>query len=126
MSAPSPPRPARTEPMPEGLDDDVRAALPFDSLYRAPGRGVGGRAARRALHRHDRDGERQDARLQPSRRRRARARAEARAFYLYPTKALAQDQARALSALGVKRCGRRSTTATRRPSGAGRSGSGRT
>ena len=39
----------------------------------------------------------------------------ARALYLYPTKALAQDQARALHSLGLKAaCARRSTTATRR------------
>ena len=29
-----PARPARTEPLPEGLHDDVRAALPFESIYR--------------------------------------------------------------------------------------------
>ena len=38
----------------------------------------------------------------------------ARALYLYPTKALAQDQARRLSELGRRRCATRSTTATRR------------
>ena len=50
-----------------------------------------------------------------------------RAIYLYPTKALAQDQLRSLTALKVPaRPRRRSTTATPRPSGAGRSASGRT
>ena len=41
---------------------------------------------------------------------------KARALYLYPTKALAQDQARALAALRPDQaaCARRSTTATRR------------
>ena len=52
---------------------------------------------------------------------------KSRALYLYPTKALAQDQFRALARLPRSRAsGRRSTTATRRPSGAGRSASGRT
>ena len=37
-----------------------------------------------------------------------------RAFYLYPTKALAQDQARKLGELRPPGCARRSTTATRR------------
>ena len=45
--------------------------------------------------------------------------AKARALYLYPTKALAQDQARAINAFGLtSRCARRSTTATRRASSA--------
>ena len=43
--------------------------------------------------------------------------ARARALYLYPTKALAQDQARALArAAAARRCAPRSTTATRRAS----------
>ena len=48
---------------------------------------------------------------------------KARALYLYPTKALAQDQARALHALRAapSRCARRSTTATRRARSARRS-----
>ena len=50
----------------------------------------------------------------------------ARALYLYPTKALAQDQARALAALGVGARGPRSTTATRRASSARRSAARRT
>ena len=50
-----------------------------------------------------------------------------RALYLYPTKALAQDQARALADVRLPRTARRrSTTATRRASSAGRSASGRT
>jgi DEAD/DEAH box helicase domain-containing protein len=51
---------------------------------------------------------------------------KSRALYLYPTKALAQDQARALGAFGVKGVKPRSTTATPRASAAGRSASGRT
>ena len=56
------------------------------------------------------------------------SRAKARALYLYPTKALAQDQARALHALrAAKRVRPRSTTATRprgapAPSAGGRTG----
>ena len=49
-----------------------------------------------------------------------------RVLYLYPTKALAQDQARALSALEVPHVRPESTTATRRASAAGRFASGRT
>ena len=44
-----------------------------------------------------------------------------RALYLYPTKALAQDQARALAELRLKGLRPRSTTATRRSSGGGTS-----
>ena len=51
----------------------------------------------------------------------------ARALYLYPTKALAQDQARALqSSACTSRSGPRSTTATRREQNAPRSASART
>ena len=52
----------------------------------------------------------------------------ARAFYLYPTKALAQDQARGLARLraAASTCARPSTTATRRARSAARSGSART
>ena len=48
-----------------------------------------------------RDGHRvgEVARVQPARARHDRARAQGRALYLYPTKALAQDQARALAEL---------------------------
>ena len=53
--------------------------------------------------------------------------ARARALYLYPTKALAQDQARSLSTFGLHaRSARRSTTATRPGRSARRSGSART
>ena len=54
----------------------------------------------------------------------------ARAFYLYPTKALAQDQARGLARLATgsaaSTCARPSTTATRRARSGARSGSART
>ena len=87
---------------------------------RPPARGLGCGRARRARDRHDRHRVGQDARVQPARARRARARPRAgRALYLYPTKALAQDQFRTLAALpAAAACGRRSTTATRRPSSA--------
>ena len=49
-----------------------------------------------------------------------------RAVYLYPTKALAQDQARSLSRSRRPTCGWRSTTATRRRRSAARCGAGRT
>ena len=50
-----------------------------------------------------------------------------RALYLYPTKALAQDQLRTLAdAERPARARRRSTTATPSSTGAGRSASGRT
>ena len=51
--------------------------------------------------RHDRDGLGQVAVLQPADARHALPRRQARALYLYPTKALAQDQARALNAFGL-------------------------
>ena len=49
-----------------------------------------------------------------------------RALYLYPTKALAQDQARSLAALPCRAYAPRSTTATPSRNAAGRSASGRT
>ena len=50
-----------------------------------------------------------------------------RALYLYPTKALAQDQARKLGrAAAARACARRSTTATRRARTGPRSGGART
>ena len=49
-----------------------------------------------------------------------------RALYLYPTKALAQDQLRSLAHSACPSSARRSTTGTRRPSAAGRCASGRT
>ena len=58
-------------------------------------------SARRGPHdRHHRHGERQVARLQPAVLDTLAADPAARAFYLYPTKALAQDQARKLAELG--------------------------
>ena len=100
-----PARAARLAPLPAGAPPassrDALARRGVTALYTHQARGVGRGAARRARHRHDRDRERQDARVQPARARRDRARPEARALYLYPTKALAQDQARALAAFGV-------------------------
>jgi DEAD/DEAH box helicase domain-containing protein len=97
-----PARPPRTEPVPEGLHEDVRAAFPFDSVYRhqaeaweAAQRGESfivttGTASGKTL-----------AFNLPVADALARE-PKLRAFYLYPTKALAQDQARALSSLGVQ------------------------
>ncbi len=98
-----PARPARTEPLPEGLHDDVRAALPFESIYRHQAEAW--EAARRGEHFVVTTGTASGKTLAfnlPVADALARE-PKQRAFYLYPTKALAQDQARALSALGVKR-----------------------
>ena len=98
-----PARPARTEPVPEGLHDDVRTALPFDSVYRHQAEAW--EAAQRGEHFIVTTGTASGKTLAfnlPVADALARE-PKQRAFYLYPTKALAQDQARALSALGVKR-----------------------
>ena len=55
--------------------------------------------------RHDRHRVGQVAVLQPADARRPLRDAKARALYLYPTKALAQDQARAINALGLTQAG---------------------
>jgi DEAD/DEAH box helicase domain-containing protein len=96
------PRPARTSPTPNELDDRVRAALPFDSLYRHQAEAW--EAAQRGEHVVVTTGTASGKTLAfnlPVADALARE-PKLRAFYLYPTKALAQDQARALSALGVK------------------------
>ena len=98
-----PARPARTEPIPEGLHEDVRTALPFDSVYRHQAEAW--EAAQRGEHFVVTTGTASGKTLAfnlPVADALARE-PKQRAFYLYPTKALAQDQARALSALGVKR-----------------------
>ena len=98
-----PARPARTEPLPEGLHDEVRSALPFDSVYRHQAEAW--EAAQRGEHFVVTTGTASGKTLAfnlPVADALARE-PKQRAFYLYPTKALAQDQARALSALGVKR-----------------------
>ena len=98
-----PPRPARTEPLPEGLHHDVRTALPFESIYRHQAEAW--EAAQRGEHFVVTTGTASGKTLAfnlPVADALARE-PKQRAFYLYPTKALAQDQARALSALGVKR-----------------------
>ena len=96
-------RPPRTEPVPEGLHEDVRAALPVDSLYRHQAEAWD--AAARGEHVIVTTGTASGKTLAfnlPVADALARE-PKLRAFYLYPTKALAQDQARALSSLGVKR-----------------------
>ncbi|HKG09918.1 MAG TPA: DEAD/DEAH box helicase [Gaiellaceae bacterium] len=96
-----PARPARTEPIPEGLHEDVRTALPFDSVYRHQAEAW--EAAQRGEHFVVTTGTASGKTLafnlpvldalacDP----------KTRALYLYPTKALAQDQARALAELKV-------------------------
>ena len=61
---------------------------------------MGGAAGGRQRDRHDQHRERQEPLLQPPGARPARGEPESRALYLYPTKALAQDQARALPRFG--------------------------
>ena len=81
----------------------VRAALPFESIYRHQAEAW--EAARRGEHLVVTTGTASGKTLAfnlPVADALARE-PKQRAFYLYPTKALAQDQARALSALGVKR-----------------------
>jgi DEAD/DEAH box helicase domain-containing protein len=97
-----PARPARTEPVPDDLDASVRAALRFDSLYRHQAEAW--EAAQRGEHVIVTTGTASGKTLAfnlPVADALARE-PKLRAFYLYPTKALAQDQARALSSLGVK------------------------
>jgi DEAD/DEAH box helicase domain-containing protein len=120
---------ARTAPFPDALHPKLRAALEaqgvtelYEHQRAAWGCSCPGRTRRRR-HRH---GEREVARLQPARARRARPRAEARALYLYPTKALAQDQLRSLTELKVPRIRPAIYDGDTRPSAAGRSASGRT
>ena len=98
-----PARKARLEPVPEGLHEDVLAALPYDSLYRHQAEAW--EAAARGEHVIVTTGTASGKTLAfnlPVADALARE-PKLRAFYLYPTKALAQDQARALAALGVKR-----------------------
>jgi DEAD/DEAH box helicase domain-containing protein len=98
-----PARPARTAPVPEELDEAVRAALPFDSLYAHQAEVW--EAAARGEHVIVTTGTASGKTLAfnlPVADALARE-PKQRAIYLYPTKALAQDQARALATLGVKR-----------------------
>jgi len=97
-----PARPARTEPIPEGLDERVRAVLPFDTLYAHQAEAW--EAAARGEHVIVTTGTASGKTLAfnlPVADALARE-PKLRALYLYPTKALAQDQARALQSLGVK------------------------
>ena len=83
----------RRPPPRHGCARDARR----DSALRPPGGGVGRGTAGRASRRHDRDGERQDAGVQPARARRDRARPEdARALPLPDEGARAGPGARAL------------------------------
>ena len=69
---------------------------------RATRRRRGGRPGGRQPHRHDGHGERQEPRVQPPVLDLLARDPKSRALYLYPTKALAQDQARALGAFALK------------------------
>jgi len=98
-----PVRPPRTAPVPAELDERVRAALPFDTLYAHQAEAW--EAAARGEHVIVTTGTASGKTLAfnlPVADALARE-PKLRAFYLYPTKALAQDQARALASLGVKR-----------------------
>src|SRR5215211_7532495 len=98
-----PAREPRLAPVPEELEPSVRAALPFDSLY-AHQREVWDAAAR-GEHVIVTTGTASGKTLAfnlPVVDALARE-PKQRAIYLYPTKALAQDQARALTELHVKR-----------------------
>jgi DEAD/DEAH box helicase domain-containing protein len=121
-----PPREARTAPLPDDLAPALREALPFDSLYEHQAEAW--EAAQHGEHVIVTTGTASGKSLAfnlPVLDALARE-PKLRALYLYPTKALSQDQGRALGAFGVNASGRRSTTATRPPSAAGRSASGRT
>ena len=126
-AATEPARDARLAPLPDELDPRVRDAIGVPRALRPPARGLGRGRARRAPRRHDRHRVGEDARVQPAGARRARARAEEpRALPLPDEGARAGSVPDARRATGSRGCGRRSTTATRRPSSAGRSGAGRT
>ncbi len=98
-----PARLARTAPIPEQLDERVRAVLPFDNLYAHQAEAW--QAARRGEHVIVTTGTASGKTLAfnlPVADAIARE-PKLRALYLYPTKALAQDQVRALAALHVKK-----------------------
>jgi DEAD/DEAH box helicase domain-containing protein len=98
-----PAQPPRTAPIPVELDEQVRAALPYDTLYAHQAEAW--EAAARGEHVIVTTGTASGKTLAfnlPVADALARE-PKVRAFYLYPTKALAQDQARALASLGVKR-----------------------
>ena len=122
-----PARDARTAPLPDELDPRVRDAIGVPALY-AHQRAAWDAAAR-GEHLVVTTGTASGKTLAfnlPVLDALARE-PKNRALYLYPTKALAQDQFRTLS--GYRHpasCGRRSTTATRPPSSAGRSAAPRT
>jgi DEAD/DEAH box helicase domain-containing protein len=95
-------RPPRLAPVPDALREQVRASLPYDSLYAHQAEAW--EAAARGEHVIVTTGTASGKTLAfnlPVADALARE-PKLRAFYLYPTKALAQDQARALASLGVK------------------------
>ena len=102
----APPREARTAPLPDHLHPKLRAALArqgIEQLYAHQAEAWA--AAQRGEHLIVTTGTASGKSLcfnLPALHTLS-ADARARALYLYPAKALAQDQARALHALGVKR-----------------------
>ena len=98
-----PARAARTVPLPAGLDERLRAAIGVDALYEHQGEAWD--AAARGEHLVITTGTASGKTLAfnlPILDSLVRTPAN-RVLYLYPTKALAQDQFRALNALGVPR-----------------------
>ena len=96
---PVPAATARTVPLPDSLDPGLRAALPFDELYthQRAAFEASGRGEHLILATGTASGKSLGFNL-PVLDAIARE-PKNRALYLYPTKALAQDQARALAAL---------------------------
>src|SRR5438876_236605 len=98
-----PERDARPAPLPDDLAPALREGLPFDSLYEHQAEAW--EAAQRGEHVMVTTGTASGKSLAfnlPVLDALARE-PKLRALYLYPTKALSQDQARALTAFGVKR-----------------------
>ena len=125
-----PAREPRTEALPDDLDPAVVSALVGLRDHRAlpaSGRGVGGRRPRRGRDRDHGHGVREVPGVHAAGARRDRPRAEgARALPVPDESAGAGSGPLAGRLQAARPCGRRSTTGTRRRSGAGRCGSGRT
>jgi hypothetical protein len=91
----TPPRAAQTHPFPTDLPAPLREALSTRGHFLAllpPTLRMDSRPRRAKPHPRHRHRQRKDACLQPARPHRNASNPEARALYLFPTKALAQDQ----------------------------------